>query len=160
MSLDDLRALATDHIKFIEYSQLAKMTFDDLWAEGPRVIVLLNIINKNHREPVGHWITLLKFPDYVEHFDPYGLTIDQELAFTHDKPLLGSLLRGHTVVENRTRLQKFRENVNTCGRWAVVRANKYPMNLHDFKKWIHDIPCEPDVAITLLTTKPGGVSSI
>lgn len=158
LSIDDLKDMQSKPIKYVMYDDLRDMDYDELWSEGPMCIILLDIHNGRDIEPVGHWVALLNYDSHIEHFDSYGLSLDQELSFTHDGPYLTNILKGKTVVENGEKLQKFRDQVNTCGRWCIVRCNEYNRNIHDFVEWIHNIPCEPDIAVTLLTTYPGGTS--
>ena len=72
---------------------------------------------------VGHWISLIQYPGYIENFDSYGLTIDQELSITHEKRYLSILLRGQEVKQGTVQLQEIRNDVNTCG--AVTSNNVF-----------------------------------
>lgn len=154
LGIDDLKTMANVPINYILYDDLKGQTLDDIFRDTPLAIILLQIHNGKDIAPVGHWIALLKFDDHVEHFDSYGLSIGEELSFTHDEDFLGKILTGTPVRENRKQLQRFREDVNTCGRWAVVRCNEFGRTgktITQFQKLYDDLECSPDDAVTLQT---------
>ena len=159
LSTDDLKLLQIDRINYIMYDDLARMSLKDVFEGSPCAIILLDIHNGRETAPVGHWIALLEYNDYVEHFDSYGLTIDEERAYTHDGPYLTKVLKGVRVRESKYRFQEMREDVNTCGRWCVVRCNEYfrsngRKNLSDFYRFIEKWGINGDALVTLLTFYP------
>ena len=113
LSFDDLRKMlgpdAAD-TKLISYDELkAEPSLETLFGEKKAVIILLEIEAKNAPK-VGHWIALLNKPNNIEHFDPYGFSVDQELAITHESDFLGTLFRrsDKKIVTNKRRFQKIR----------------------------------------------------
>lgn len=146
-------------VKFIRYDELKSYSsLEDLFEsrrgeKGFDCIIILLQIEAPHAPRVGHWITLLDHSSYYEHFDSYGLDIDEELAITHEKPYLRNLFRDTSkrIDSNNERLQRFREDVNTCGRWAVARCLFVELTLDEYKKFIKSVHLTPDLAVTLLT---------
>lgn len=122
----------TKHARWILYDQLSKYkTFDELMALGA-VCILLEI-EKRNAPKVGHFILLLDHKTHLEHFDSYGLTMDEELKITQEKHLtrLFTTCR-KKIVDNTVRLQQFREDINTCGRWVVARLLLRELELDEF----------------------------
>lgn len=79
----------------------------------------------------GHWVCLFKYhySSTISFFDSYGLKPDEELKITNDVmktntyPYLSWLLLHHKgkVEYNHYQFQKYLQDVNTCGRWVIVR---------------------------------------
>ncbi len=90
-------------------------------------LVLLYEVQNN----LGHWVTVLKTPQGIEHFDSYGYAPDMELNFIpkefqlesnqNHKYLLKLLYDSHAVINyNPYPLQKGLFTA-TCGRWVILR---------------------------------------
>ena len=122
------------------YGELSK--FDDIFdAMGPNnELILLYETQKNF----GHWACLfLNSRDEIEFFNSYGVYPDEELAkipenfrkeSNQDEPHLSYLLdqSGKKLVYNDFRLQKKEPNVNTCGRWCVLRLLMKNIDIESF----------------------------
>lgn len=156
LDFDDLRRMLGDSnkdTKIVTYDSLkGEESLQSLFGDKTSVIILMQIEAKN-APTVGHFICLLDKIEHVEHFDPYGFSVDQELAITHEEDWLGKLLRSSNdkIVMSKRRFQQLREGVNTCGRWCVVRIRNYNKSLPEFSSFIDQIHYEPDVAVTLMT---------
>lgn len=143
----------TEHIRFLLYDDLAAFKSLDELMELGAVIVLLEIESK--RAPkVGHFILLLNQGNRIEHFDSYGLTMDEELAFTHERHLT-NLFKGEKfkkIINNTKRLQMFREDINTCGRWCVARylLRRFPLDMF-IDIFNHLRPQTADEMVTVMT---------
>lgn len=148
LSDTDIQRMIKAPIKIFEYDNLPSMTLEQVMETGIAVI-LLQI--KGGHTPIGHWIALLKYDDHIEHFDPYGLTLDQELALTHEEPYLSQMLQGVTVKNANVQLQNFKEDVNTCGRHVAVRCNYKKMSYEDYVRFLRSLDGDPDEAVTLMT---------
>ena len=87
----------------------------------------------------GHWTLLFydKFEKTWNFFDSYGIILDKELDFTYyptdykeSKPLT-NLIFGNGFEEyyeiNDIPYQKFKENINTCGKWCLIRYLCYKL---------------------------------
>lgn len=107
----------------IIYSDLQNINnVESLFGEDNTCILLYELDSE-----VGHWICLLHYPEIntIEVFDSYGMDIDEELnKYKHKEKYLSKLLynSGKRLKVNKTRLQQFKEYVNTCGRWALMRS--------------------------------------
>ena len=156
LSFADLRKMLgekTHTTKFIQYDALSQFRdIAELFGSDNSVIILMSIKGPN-APAAGHFIALLNKPNFIEHFDSYGFSIDQELNITHEQDLLGNMLRssGKSIVQSKRKYQKMREYVNTCGRWCVVRVRHYNMSRSEFSSFIDSTHQEPDVAVTMLT---------
>lgn len=148
---DILKMLSDKGVKanLIMYEDLANMTYDNLMSKSP-LIILLNIVGDGAPK-VGHWICLLEKDHYLEHFDSYGLSPDQELHITHEHPHLSRIYQGRKVEVNKTRLQQMKDHVNTCGRHVVSRILMQHKPLKEYVKWLTSMHQNPDMAVTLIT---------
>lgn len=138
--------------RWMTWDQLAEIpSTRELFGNGKAVVVLLQIEGR-HKRPVGHFILLLQFPGHIEHFDSYGLTIEQELSITHEKHLT-RIFKDYRnpVVNNAKRLQTLAEDVNTCGRWIVARLMLQTLTLDAFLTLIHYFKINPDDLVTAMT---------
>lgn len=156
LSFDDLERMlgprAAD-TRLMDYDDLAEArSLEEVFGGKRAVIVLLEIEGPNAPK-VGHWIALLDQGDHYEHFDSYGLSADEELAVTHEKPFLSNLLAhaDKAVQDSGTRFQAVREHVNTCGRWCVARVRLQKLTVRHFKDVIHQAHTVPDITIAMMT---------
>lgn len=100
----------------------------------------------------GHWCCLMRYNKTIEWFNSYGTKPKTDLGtisklkniifgqdvndFNH---LIKKLPEGWNVIYNKKRLQKLNRNVNTCGRWCILRLitlNSLNFDLEDFIKFI------------------------
>lgn len=156
LSFSDLKRMLGDRqrdTKLIDYNDLQGVGSLEEVFDGDKAIIVLLEIEAHNAPKVGHWIALLDQGDHFEHFDPYGLTADEEIAITHEEPWLSRLLAqaDKRVTDSGTRFQAIREHVNTCGRWCVARVRLQDLSLQDFKKVIDQAHTVPDVTIALMT---------
>lgn len=159
LGFDDLvKLLGPDASKtnMILYNNLKNKNFQSIFNSKPFLIILMQIENPDNPSPVGHFIILLNYPNYIEHFDPYGLSIEQELAITHEPGYIYNLLKssGKKYIENDFQFQNYREDVQTCGRWTVARAKLGEFNLDDFKTFFQKPIQTMDDKVSLLTYFP------
>lgn len=122
--------------RWILYDQLKQYkNIQDLMSLGAVVILLQ--IERPHAPKVGHFILLLDHGNHYEHFDSYGLTMDEEIQITQEHHLTKIFqMSRKKIVDNTTRLQQIREDINTCGRWVVARYLLKGLELDDFLKLI------------------------
>ena len=99
-----------------------------------------------NKDNFGHWCTLLRYPKkkIIEFFDPYGMSVDCELRYIDPQyitfetrmPHLSKLISesSYRILVNKTQFQKYGPNINTCGKWVLLRiaAFKKNINLHGF----------------------------
>jgi len=158
LSFDDLKLMLANKASstmLLNYDLLAKVeSMKQLFVDGIDSLIILLDIEGPNAPKVGHFIAILDHGDHYEHFDPYGISLDEELAITHDQPWLSRLLTGHNnprLEENTIKFQAKREDVNTCGRWCVARVHSKFLELPRFQEFIkagHNIP---DVVVVLMT---------
>lgn len=123
----------TNSIIFITEDQLKHYhSLDQLISHGPCVILLAP-----PHAFTGHFICLLPFHDHIEHFDSYGYSVLKEIQFTQNPILQQILNTSHKkIIENKKRYQTMREDINTCGRWVVIRLLLQHYTLDEFDKLV------------------------
>jgi hypothetical protein len=136
---------------FLTWDELARHNSVDHLMIKPAVVILLQIESINAPK-TGHFILLLDFHDHIEHFDSYGLTIEEELAITHEKHLTRIFQNyRQPVINNTKKLQTLRQDINTCGRWVVTRRMLSTMKLDKFLSFIASFHLNPDDLVTAMT---------
>lgn len=110
-------------MRWITYDDLHKVgSLANLFEEVDTVFILIT----PPMEAVGHWVTLGFNQEGIYYYDPYGLTIQEDIKITRSDDILLQLLRGRDVDVNTFKHQKFGSNkgdpINTCGRHDAVRA--------------------------------------
>lgn len=128
LSGDDLLVMARE----FDIQDAKWMLYDDLRNYGDirelfkdaHVIYILMQIHGDAGNSVGHWITLIfhEDRDIYYYFDPYGLSIAEDLKITHEESYIISLMSQIDYQENVIQHQKFRDETATCGRWCVFRS--------------------------------------
>jgi hypothetical protein len=154
LTVEQLRKWQKGNVNYFMYDNLADKTLADLFDGADCAIILLDIHNGRDIAPVGHFIAVINQGSHIEHFDSYGLNVDEELSFTHDQPHLSRILNRSRVITNGRKFQRFREDVNTCGRWCVVRCNEWnlrKLTLVQFGDLFDELDADPDEAVTLMT---------
>jgi hypothetical protein len=116
--------------KIITYPELKRYhTIDDLLPNNPDYVFILyeDSVNK------GHWTLLMRYGSTYEFFCSYGSKIDEPLTWYNaqtrnklgeDVPYLSNLLNAvnSKVIYNPVKFQQDNDNINSCGRHALVRA--------------------------------------
>jgi len=139
----------------ITYPELYRYdSIDELFSNGINKVVILYLQDKRGETYQGHWVVLTKHRNRVLFFDSYGILPDNELRWNnstdnrelnqHRGNYLTTLLkdyadRGGTVEYNEKRFQEHNHGVNTCGRYAVLRAIFYRVPLKTFQRVLDDI---------------------
>lgn len=148
--------LGNPHTEWILYDHLSTMkTVEDLFRGGVNSnFILFTISTEQGPARIGHWITLIKRGSSYSYYDPYGLTISQDIILSGEPPHLERLLRGKTVEVNRERHQLMKAEVNTCGRHCVVRALLFRRTNAEYGKVLQQskpFVMDNDVFVSLLT---------
>lgn len=139
--------------KLMHYNELRSInSMEELFGKADAVIILLSIETAN-APTVGHWIALLKMGQHYEHFDSYGLSVDEELSITHEAPYLTNLVNKSRkkVIDNTIKFQNIREHTNTCARWVVARVRLRHLALAQFNDIFTNLHAVPDVSISVMT---------
>lgn len=156
LSFDELKFMMghnqSKRCRFLLYDDLQNFkSVDELMALGA-VIILLEI--EAPRAPkVGHFICLLDHGTHIEHFDSYGLRMDEELDYTQERHQTMLFKNSpKKILDNTKRLQMFREDIQTCGRWVVTRVLLRNIELDQFLNiFDHLKPQTPDEMVTVMT---------
>ncbi len=126
-------------IAWITYDSLQNIgSINELFKEGAinSVFILFTPPNTN----VGHWVVLGNNESGLFFMDPYGFSIQEDIKITMSNDKLLQLTEGHNVDVNRFRYQKLGTDmgseVNTCGRWAAIRAFMFWATNDEFEKII------------------------
>ncbi len=156
---DDLRRVLGDDIAIHNYPDLERMTSaDQLFDARGRAILLF----PNASPTVGHWTALLRRPEGIEFFDPYGeppeaakggMSRARLESLDIESPHLTRLLRasGRPVFYNTYPFQKDRADVATCGRHAAVRLLYAPMSLDEYAATLDASGYAPDDFVSGVT---------
>ena len=134
LSGSDIKEITNNGARVLSYHELVNYsTLDEVLGETQAIILLYET-----KENFGHWVTVFKINDNtIEFFDPYGLQMDDELNYAtyNNQPTLTNLVNaaGYKVVSNSKKLQTFKHEVNTCGRWASLRIKFRDTPLREFQ---------------------------
>lgn len=136
--------------KVVTYDKIHKYkTLDQLLGKNKCVVILY--LSEPH---FGHYVTVFKRGNTIEFFDPYGISLDNEFSFipnkfkkesNQDYPYLTQLIynSGYKVRYNQYRLQKGDNNINCCGRHALVRLCFRHLNEDQYSKMLRKIQKSP-----------------
>lgn len=161
---DDIRKILGNDIKIITYPMLGKMRhIDEAFDKKGRCIMLY----LTHNEHSGHWVCMLNKGKEIEYFDSYGEPPEEALddvplsklqRLDEDYPYLTKLFRdsGKKVSYNHHPFQKTKDDINTCGRHAVVRCLYAPYSLPKYKKIMDSTGMSPDNFVSALTAQKLG----
>ena len=158
---------ATDIIKYSDLDEYK--TIDDLLPTNKSFRIIL--LEESYNE--GHWVAIMKYGNTVEYFNSYGTAPDYDWRFINRmvRVVLGQstneltrLMKqadevGYEAIYNKRDFQKHSPEVQTCGRWVVLRIEMMRMgyDLKQFIEFIDDL-CEKtkqstDFVVSLLVSK-------
>tara|TARA_R110000803_G_scaffold14544_3_gene40387 strand:- start:50 stop:604 length:555 start_codon:yes stop_codon:yes gene_type:complete len=142
LSGSDLNTITEGKSNILAYSDLEKyQNIDDVLGEFGAAIILYQ-----HDEGFGHWVSIFKIDSKTLYFfDPYSIQIDKEIEFSpfqikrhHGKivPHLTDLINNskYNLIQNKTRYQRFKKDINTCGRWCGHRILHRTMTEKSYSK--------------------------
>lgn len=124
---EDLVMMATKmgnaNVKFYLYAELENIrSVEQLLGDSNTAFILFDIRSEQGIDPVGHWANVMKNDHGIIYYDPYGLSLGQDLEITGEPAYLNNILSGMSVDMNAFRDQKFKDELNTCGRHCAVRS--------------------------------------
>lgn len=149
LSDTDILRITDNKTKIYLYSDLEKVNSINEILEPYGCCVILYQLEQN----IGHWVCLIRHKnDTLEFFDPYGMSIDEELKYSEfnlrrhrgvKTPHLTALIdkSNYKLITNTAKLQKFKEHVNTCGRWVSMRIRFKDVSLSKFIELFTDNKC-------------------
>jgi hypothetical protein len=154
LSDGEVLKIAGDHYPVHAYNDLFKFHELGQALGGKNACIFLYEVEKNN----GHWVCLILHPERktLEFFDPYGLKPDAQKSFIPaafwldnllSKWLYNSARKGYRVEYNEKKLQRFTQDVNTCGRWVGVRIRCQKIPLTEFQEVFRRVP-DKDALIT------------
>jgi len=155
----DLMNAFNNKVNIFPYSKIHTFNnIDEILGKYKRVILLYQTSLN-----FGHWCCLYEYCGSICFFDSYGFIPDDELKFTpkdlkkelkQEYRYLTKLLyeSGKPIQYNEYKLQIENDNINTCGRWCIIRL-KYPkISIDNFYKIFNSFkPIKPDFIISLIT---------
>jgi hypothetical protein len=133
---DMVRKICRNKVNIVPYHTLGSYdSIKDLLGKFQSTILLYET-----KEDFGHYVALFMNGDKnLEFFDSYGFRPDQELKYaTYNLadgiPYLTRLLNKYSgkLIVNTTRLQVFKKEINTCGRWTSLRILMKDKPLNEF----------------------------
>jgi len=155
---DDIaKMLPNTHIFTYPYLKNVK-NIDEVFDDDGRA-VMLYLTENDH---TGHWVGLLRKPDHIEFFDPYGEKPDNELQWASgglrkelgiNQPILTKLLRQSEVpvIYNKTPYQKEKDSIETCGRHTASRLLFSHLSLPQYHDMIKKSKLDADDFVAGLT---------
>jgi hypothetical protein len=130
MSNNDFKNMLGDDIKIIEFPKLEQYNnINDLLVDKKDYCIIFYIENIINGSQVGHWTALMRDNKKYFFFDSYGITEKNELSFiskqkrlkyNEDINYLDKLLKNTNYTNNKYQYQKFKNNINTCGRYVLI----------------------------------------
>ena len=143
-NVDIERYVGRGHI--IKYSDLSNFDhIDDVFNGNSFVIVLIE-----SKPSAGHWCCMLRYDNTIELYDSYSGTLDNELSsiskqmkieLGENEHILTELLKksGHKVIVIKYKFQSEKNNVDTCGKWILLRILMFVcanMQLKEFVNFV------------------------
>ena len=128
--------MGNNKVKYMRYLDLQRFQSIDQLFELNRktnehryccIFILIDVRDGQTIQPIGHWISLSIILNRVGgvtvcYYDPYGLSINEDLLISMQPDLFHKLLRREKVDVNKFQHQKFKALVNVCGRHISVRS--------------------------------------
>lgn len=162
---EDISNVFDGKVKLVSYSDLPKYrNIDQLLDPYGRTIILYETNGIDN----GHYTCVFRNKKGINYFDSYGLEIEEPLEYfgegvkeltNSDDNFLNKLLYQdkHKVYYNNHRLQEFKKDISTCGRWCIIRMMFPEITEHDFYKMFDEASKESgytkDEIVTKLTNK-------
>jgi hypothetical protein len=156
----DIMHLMGNRAKILTYKDIYNYSnIDSLLKPYDVVIILFETVPDK-----GHWTILFKRnKKQIEFFDSYGFIVDVELDYV-DKKYKNQLKENYRYLTrliyespyeleyNPYKFQKMKKDINTCGRWCVLRYEYKKLTIDQFYKLINSVKIDKDILVTLLVT--------
>ena len=159
LSDGDINRILKPDTKIFTYPDLENMnSIDDAFDSEGRCMMLYPTTSEYN----GHWVCMIKRPNEIEFFDPYGKVPDTELewvsaekrrAMNIEKPTLTRLFKesGYRITYNSHDFQKDNSDINTCGRHCIVRLLYKHLPLSAYIKMIKSSGLSADEFVAGMT---------
>lgn len=150
----EILSICKGKVNIVQYHDLALVySIDEIFKPELNncVIMLLELTEGNH------WVTLIKKDNIIEYYNSYGKKPDAELnLYKYRQPYLSNLLykSGYMINWSNQLMQQFKNDVNTCGRWASLRAVYHELDNFSFNRFMKNINVlhTPDDKVSIMTT--------
>jgi len=144
----DIKKALNNKTKVIEYKELDNYNSILDVLDPYDNVVILYVTKKGY----GHWTCVIKHGKRIEFFDSYGYIPDDEFSFINknfrkengmeNKKLLALLKdaqdNGYIIHYNENKLQKEADNINTCGRWCILRIYLRNLSIDEFSDKVYN----------------------
>jgi hypothetical protein len=134
-------------IQTLKYSDLKNYSNIDELLPNDRDFKIILIEQDNN---LGHWVCVMKYGDTIEYFNPYGLRVDNDKKWVgrvknvmlgQSQDVLSEMMEAspYKCIYSKKRFQKLKADINTCGRWVILRIicmKDLSMNIKEFQKFI------------------------
>lgn len=158
----DVMNLVNNEANLVLYPDIKNYKNIDSLLGKYQACIILYLTKENY----GHWCCIFKqTPHIIQFFDSYGEMVDSALDYNMDPyfkkhggmdlPLLTRLLLDaydkYEIRFNNFKFQEDKKDVNTCGRFCVVRLWLRNLNEYEFRNFMYSTPYSPDELVSLLT---------
>lgn len=109
------------------------------------IVILMRVRDTN----VGHFVALFKSDTGLAYFDPYGMTIGQDLHISHNPNTLLDLLKGKRVRVNSQQYQKELPHINTCLFHCITRIRLHTLTDNEYRAFLRTIGDYDDAVVLL-----------
>lgn len=151
LSGSDIATLTKGKTNILRYSQLEDKSLDEILGQYGACIILLEYPNQT----IGHWVLLFRHKNGdIEYYNSFAYPIDYVGQGIKLKPIIQQKLIGKRVIVNKECLQKKKEDINTCGRYCVLRLFFRDTSLQNFNKLLtQNSAYYPDFWVSCFTTQ-------
>lgn len=160
LSNDDILELTDGEANIVLYPDLHKFeTIDELLGPNENCFLLFE-----SKANFGHWVLIFKEnKNNVAFFNSYGGYPDDSLKKIPKEfreisnqvvPYLSQLMvdSGYDLSYNEFKFQSDGKNINTCGRWCVLRWWLKDLDLYEFKDFLDYIKDETGLTYDEIVT--------
>jgi len=135
-------------IETLKYSDLKNYSNIDELLPNDKDFKIILIEQEHH---VGHWVCVMRYGNTIEYFNPYGTKVDNDKKFIgklrnallgQEEDVLSEMMEKspYKCIYSKKRFQKLRPEIQTCGRWCLLRImcmKDLDMDIKEFKKFIN-----------------------
>ena len=150
LDIDQLkRMVSRSNLRFVDFENFKGSTLRELLHHSDGVVLLLD----HKGADIGHYVLIHKVNKHVEYFDSYGLAPDRlaSILMFDEKDTNRFLNIVKDTKRHYQRLQQRRADINTCGRYAVMRYNVGFFSYNKFLAMLQHPHLHPDDVVTMLT---------
>jgi hypothetical protein len=143
---EDIHGLTKGSCNIFKYSALEPLSLETILGKNKCAIILLEYAGRD----IGHWVLLFKNKDdSYTFYNSLGYPIDYQMQ----PPILSMKLMGKKIYNNNAKIQSKASDINTCGRWCILRLNYRNLTNQQFNKLLTQNKCySPDFWVTICST--------